>query len=101
MTTTNIDIEYEKDLVTESLKHVCGYLDCEKLIIQHTRKHLELGIQEDCIESYLKALIVHIESATIASQNANEQLNHRFVIGFIYTLLRTPSWRSWVQTIQI
>lgn len=101
MTTTNIDFDYEKEMVTEALKHVCGYLDCEKLIIRHTRKHLENGIHEGDMESYLKALIVHLEAATITSENTNEQMNHRFVIGFIYTLLRTPSWRSWVQSIQI
>lgn len=96
-----MDIDYEKDLVTEALKHVSGYLDCEKIIIRHIRKHLENGIHETSIESYLKTMIAHLEASTEASEDANVQMNHRFVIGFIYTLLRTPSWRSWVQSIQI
>lgn len=101
MTTIDMDIDYENSLVTEALKQVSGYLDCEKIIIRHIRKHLESGLHETTIESYLKTVIVYLENATETTGDANVQMNYRFVIGFIYTLLRTPSWRSWVQSIQI
>lgn len=97
----DMDMDHEISLVTESLQQVSGYLDCEKIIIRNIRKHLEKGMDESSIENYLKALIVYLERSTETAGGANMQMNHRFVIGFIYTLLRTSSWRSWVQSIQI
>lgn len=97
----DMDMDHEISLVKESLEQVSGYLDCEKIIIRNIRKHLENGMDELSIENYLKALIVYLERSTETDGGANRQMNHRFVIGFIYTLLRTSSWRSWVQSIQI
>ncbi|AXY73871.1 hypothetical protein D3H65_07700 [Paraflavitalea soli] len=97
----DMDMDHEISTVTESLRYVSGYLDCEKIIIRNIRKHLENGIDESNIENYLKALIGYLERSTETGEDANKQMNHRFVIGFIYTLLRTSSWRSWVQSIQI
>ncbi|MDF2191292.1 hypothetical protein [Paraflavitalea sp. CAU 1676] len=100
MTTANIDIDYENSQITEALKKVSGYLDCEKVIIKHIHRLMENGQNDIRIEQYLKTVIMHLENNIEATLDANEQMNHRFVIGFIHTLLRTPAWKSWMQSIQ-
>lgn len=96
-----IDIDNEKKLIIAALKQVSGYLDCEKIIIQRIRKQAENGAYDTTIENYLKSIASHLEISGSACGDANEQLNYRYVIGFINTLLRIPSWRSWLQTIQV
>lgn len=100
MTTTPIDIEQETGLIKEALHQVSGYMDCEKIAIRHIHKQVENGFSDTCILDYLQAVIGHLERATEATRDANIQLNYRFVIGFINTLLRTPSWKSWMLSIQ-
>ncbi|NII27832.1 hypothetical protein HB364_22305 [Pseudoflavitalea sp. X16] len=96
MTTANIDIDYENGLISAALKQVSGYLDCERIIIRHIRKHIENGLSDTGIEHYLKTVIFYLEDTIESVENANVQMNHRFVIGFIHTLLRTPSWKTWM-----
>lgn len=97
----HIDIDCEKKLITEALKQVSGYQDCERIIIQRIRKQLENGADDSSMEDYLKSIASHLEISTAVGGDANVQMNYRYVIGFINTLLRTPSWRSWMQTIQV
>lgn len=99
MTTANIDIDYENSLLTAALKQVSGYLDCERIAIRHIRKHMENGLSDPFIEHYLKTIIFHLEDTIEAVEDANMQMNHRFVIGFIHTLLRTPSWKTWMMSL--
>ena len=100
MTSAYIDIEHENDLITESLKQVSGYLDCERITIRHIHKQVDNGLSDTSVVNYLKTTILHLENAIDAIEDANVQMNYRYVIGFINTLLRTPAWKSWMQSIQ-
>jgi hypothetical protein len=96
-----IDIDCEKKLITEAVKQVSGYQDCERIIIQRIRKQVENGAADSSMEEYLKNITSHLETSIDVCGDANIKMNYRYVIGFINTLLRTPSWRSWMQTIQV
>lgn len=95
------DIEYEKELVTAALNKVNGYVACERIIIKFIRRYLEKGLADINIITCLKTLNKHFEGIVETTADANIQINYRYAIGFINTLLRTPSWRSWVQSIQV
>ena len=96
-----MDLDIEKEQLTEALKHVSGYVDCEKIIIRQIRKLVTQGLADAAVESYLKDLSSHLEAATEIYGDANVQMNYRYVIGFINTLLRAPSWKNWMQTIEV
>lgn len=95
------DIEYEKDVMTTALNKVSGYLACERIIIKFIRRYLEKGLADTNIISCLKILNKHFEEVVETTADVNVQMNYRYAIGFINTLLRTPSWRGWVQSIQV
>ena len=96
-----MDMNYEQDFIMDALKNVSGYLDCEKIIVWQIRKHVTKGLDDPAIETYLKNIASHLEAMTETCVDANIQMNYRYVIGFVNTLLRTPSWRNWMQAIQV
>ena len=96
-----LNIVLEKELVKEALQQVSGYLDSEKIIIRHIRKQLDNGMEESAVENYLQQVAAYLEQETTGCGNANTQMNYRYVIGFINTLLRTPAWKSWMLSLQV
>jgi Ni,Fe-hydrogenase III component G len=98
---TTMDLAIEKEQLREALKHISGYVDCEKIIVRQIRKQVEKGFADAVIESNLKSLASHLEATIEACEDANVQMNYRYVIGFVNTLLRAPSWKNWMQTIEV
>ena len=97
----HIDIDHEKKLIREALKQVSGYMGCEKIIIQRIRMQVEKGADDSNIENYVKSIASDLETLTDTCGDANVQMNYRYVIGFINALLRAPSWKNWMQTIEV
>jgi Ni,Fe-hydrogenase III component G len=96
-----MDMNAEKEQLSEALRHISGYVDCERIIIRQIRKQVEKGLADAVIESYLKSLASHLEATIDTCGDANVQMNYRYVIGFVNTLLRAPSWKNWMQTIEV
>jgi transcriptional antiterminator len=95
----NIDMAIKQ--LTQALSGLSGYRDCEQLIIRQIIEQIEKGLSDLFIENYLRNLTLHLEANIDTSGDANIQMNCRYVIGFINTLLRAPSWRNWVQAIAV
>jgi hypothetical protein len=87
----------ENEEIANELKCVVGYLACEKIIIKNIIKQLDSGLDDLSIENYLKDLAIHLEK--ILETGKDENINNRFAVGFVNTLLRVPAWRKWVKTI--
>ena len=100
MTTPFYDTDQEQRLIEEELRQVSGYLACEKIAIDHILRHLDNGVHESAMLEYLRSLILHLETALAETDDARVQTNYRFVIGFLYTLLRTPAWKRWLISLQ-
>jgi len=100
LTTPYYDTDLEQRLIEEELQHVKGYLACEKIAIRHILRHLDNGVDEATMLEYLRSLVVYLETALDECDDANVQMNYRFVIGFLYTLLRTPAWKRWLISLQ-
>jgi hypothetical protein len=91
----------ETEQISNELKKVDGYLACEKIIIKNIIKQLERNLDDVSNETYLKDLALHLEKIPETGKDDNMHINNRFAIGFVNTLLRTPSWKNWVKTIGI
>lgn len=91
----------ETGQIADELKHVNGYLDCEKIIIKSIIKQLESGLNNVSIENYLKELAIHLEDMQETDKDNNIRINCMFAVGFVHTLLRTPAWEKWIKTIGI
>jgi hypothetical protein len=85
-----IDFDLETIEITDNLKQVEGYLDCEKIIIHNIKKHLEKGFDEENIIAYLKKLSVFLNRKIDANQGKADCSNYRYAAGFVNTLLKMP-----------
>lgn len=100
MTTPYYEEGLEHGLIEEELRHINGYLASEKIVIDHIMRRLDNGVQESTLPDYLRSLVLHLETAHAKCEDVNVQTNYRFVIGFLYTLLRTPGWKRWLISLQ-
>ncbi|MDP4262006.1 MAG: hypothetical protein Q8941_05690 [Bacteroidota bacterium] len=96
-----IDFDLETTEITGRLKHVEGYLDCEKIIISNVRKLLDHDLTDENIILYLKKLSAWLTNALETSQGNADHTNYRYAAGFVDTLLKMPYWKSWMKTIDI
>jgi hypothetical protein len=94
----NFNSEAEK--LANALDQVSGYMACEKIIIRHILQHVEKGMTEPDVEIYLKKLCTHLEQLAETGNDSNALVNYRYVTGFVHTILRTTTWRKWIQTIE-
>jgi len=93
-----IDFEKETDEIIAKLKHVEGYLDCEKVILNNIKKHVEKGFSDTLIEDYMKKLFLYFEELIKSTKDIADCINYRYSEGFLNTLISTPYWRSWIKT---
>lgn len=96
-----IDIEYVISELTPELESANGYLECERVIINVIRKQIEKGFDDDHIADFLKKLITYFTDKVAATKQTGQCINYRYAKGFVNTLITTPYWRSWINTINI
>lgn len=94
-----INFDHEINEITENLKKVEGYLECEKIIIHNLKKLLDQGFDEESIKYYLTQLSKYLENRIEHEQNNIDCTNYRYATSFVNTLLKMPFWKSWMQTI--
>ena len=97
----SIDFDLETIEITDNLKQVEGYLDCEKIIIHNIKKQLEKSFDEENIIGYLKKLSVFLNKKIDANQGKADCSNYRYAAGLVETLLKMPYWKSWMKTIDM
>jgi len=97
----SIDFDPEIIEITNKLKQVEGYLDCEKIIIHNIKKRLDNGFDDEKIIVYLKKLSACFDKKIETNKDNADCTNYRYAAGFLNTLLKMPYWRSWVKTIDI
>ena len=96
-----IDFDYEVSEMTPDLQEAEGYLECEKVILNNVRNHVVKGFDDKVIINYLEELSIYFRDRIRTSQNTNNCTNYRYVEGFINTLMKTPYWRNWIETIDM
>ncbi|MBS1564283.1 MAG: hypothetical protein JST39_07825 [Bacteroidetes bacterium] len=95
---------YDREItvIIESLQKVEGYLACERIIIQNIKKQADCGLDDKRIEDYLLGLSAHLDQKMVEESRRNaESTNLKYASGFLSIVLKTPSWSSWVKTIEI
>lgn len=96
-----INIEYEISELTPKLESANGYLESERVIINNIRKQVEKGFDDESIADFLKKLLTYFTDKVAATKQTNQCINYRYAKGFVNTLITTPYWRSWINTINI
>ena len=94
-----IDFNTEMKEVVDQLRHVEGYLDCEKIIIQNIKNQFARGNTDENVIVYLKNQTAWFIKAIDSNQQHAYCTNLRFAGGFVDLLLRMPHWKSWMITI--
>jgi hypothetical protein len=95
-----VNFETEMAELSNKLKKAAGYLACEKIILQHIKKHTDNDCDDINIEKHLKKVAAHIDGMITANQDRIDCTNYRYAGGFLNILLRTPRWKNWVKTIE-
>jgi len=94
-----IDFDSEAIEITNKLKQVKGYLDCEKIIIRNVQKQLLNGSNDENVILYLRKLSAWFENEITLVQFNADCTNYRYAAGFIDTLLKMSYWKNWIRTI--
>ena len=96
-----IDFDVEIEEIVGRLRHVEGYLDCEKIIIHNIKKQLIKGKNDETIVAFLQKLSAWFEKKIYTDQHNANCSNYRYAGGFVDTLLKMPYWKSWMKTIDM
>jgi hypothetical protein len=94
-----IDFDTEANEITNKLKQVKGYLDCEKIIIRNIQKQLLNGNNDENVILFLRKLSVWFENQITTVQLNADCTNYRYAAGFVDALLKMSYWKSWIKTI--
>jgi len=95
-----INLEAESISILNELKKADSYLDCEMIIINNLRKHLNNGSSIPEIESYLKQILPYLEISYKSAKDTAEGINYQYAAGYVNTLTTTSYWHSWIKTIK-
>jgi len=91
------EFENEAKEITLKLKPAEGYLECEKVIIDHIKKYLITGKTPIEIGPRLKRLLEYLQEMIVTNKDSSECINFRYAEGFLKTLVETPYWQSWIR----
>lgn len=93
----SIDFDLEIIEITNKLKQVEGYLDCEIIIIHNIKKQLDNGFNDEKIIVYLKKLSAWFDKKIEFNQGNADCTNYRYAAGFTDALLKMPYWKRWMK----
>jgi len=96
-----INIDHELSELAADITSANGYLECERVIINQIRKHLINGFPEDNIAEYLNAFLKYLNKKITDTEQTGNCINYRYARGFVNSLITTPYWRSWIQSVNI
>lgn len=97
----SINFEQEVLKIIQPIESADGYLECEKIIIKHIREQLANAATGAAIEDYLKKLYHYLDEKISKNQATTDCSNYRYASGFVSTLISTPYWHSWINTINL
>ena len=97
----SINFEKEVSKIIQTIEEADGYLDCEKIIIKNIREQLANAETDAAIEGYLKKLHHYLSDKISKNQATTDCSNFRYASGFVSTLITTPYWHSWINTINL
>jgi flagellin-specific chaperone FliS len=97
----SINFEKEVSKIIQTIEEADGYLDCEKIIIKNIREQLANAATGEAIEDYLKKLHEYLGDKILKNQATTDCSNYRYASGFVSTLISTPYWHSWINTINL
>lgn len=96
-----LDFDSETMEITNKLKQVEGYLECEKIVIHNIKKHLDHGSNDENVIEYLKKISAWFDEKILTDLHNVDCTNYRYAAGFIDILLKMPHWKNWINTMEI
>ena len=92
-----IIFDNETKEINIDLKKADGYMDCERIIIHNLKKHVGNKVSTFDLEAYPKKMLRYIEDKEIINRGNGICINYKYAVGFIKTIIDTPSWHSWLK----
>ena len=96
-----IDFYADAIEITNWLKRANSQPDCEKIIVVKIKKLILNKKNDQQISLYLKKLSTWLENKIAANRLHGECANYRHAVGFIDTLLKIRSRKSWMKTMDM
>lgn len=90
--------EAKMPTITNELRSAASYLDSEKIVVNNVKQQLKDGFPIPTVEENLKKLYAHL-TLQLEEKKGNEAVNYKYAAAYLKTLITTPYWHSWIETV--